>query len=233
MYLSRRKLRREMVMRLGLVAAASAALCVSATADLLPPKPQPQPDMMDAKTDFKLSCTGPFAKTATHASLVKHFGAKNVAWESVPGPEGSTYQVTAIFPKDPKRRIEVTWRDEDGRKDLLSIDVDKAETMWTGPAGLKMKMPIAAVEKLNGKPFMLTGYQWDMWGQVVDWKGGKMPEAAKAAGCDVLTVRLDETGDSSKAMGEGPFASNSKGIKKAKPIVDRFGVGIAYPDAAQ
>jgi hypothetical protein len=202
-----------------------------ALADLLPPKPKPGPKPADAA--LSLSCTGPFVKTATHASLVKHFGAKNVAWETVDGPEGSTYQVSAIYPKDPKRRIEVVWRDEEGRKDLLSIEVKNHDTLWTGPGGVKMKMPIAAVEALNGKPFMLTGYQWDMWGQVVDWKGGKMPAAAKAAGCDVVTVRLDETGDSSQAMGEGPYASNSKGMKKAKPVVDSFGVGLAYPEAAQ
>jgi hypothetical protein len=34
-------------------------------------------------------------------------------------------------------------------------------------------------------------------------------------------------------MGEGPYASNSKGMKKAKPVVAAFGVGFAYPDAAQ
>jgi hypothetical protein len=216
-------------MRLGLFAAAGLVLSAPAFADLLPPKPQAQP----AAGDMTLSCTGPFVKTATHASLVKHFGAKNVAWETVDGPEGSTYQVTAIYPKDPKKRLEVMWRDEEGRKDLLGIDVKSESTMWNGPGGLKMKMPIAAVEKLNGKPFMMTGYEWDMWGQVVDWKGGKMPATAKTAGCDVVTVRLDATGDTSKVGGEGPYASNSKGIKKAKPVVESFGVGLAYPEAAQ
>jgi hypothetical protein len=218
-------------MRLGLLAVAGIFVCAPAFADLVPPKPQPQ--AQTAAGDMVLSCTGPFVKTATHASLVKHFGAKNVAWETVDGPEGSTYQVTAIYPKEPKKRLEVIWRDEAGRKDLLGLDVKSENTMWTGPGGLKMKMPIAQVEKLNGKPFMLTGYEWDMWGQVVDWKNGKMPAVAKAAGCDVVTVRLDATGDTSTVGGEGPFASNSKGMKKAKPVVESFGVGIAYPEAAQ
>lgn len=205
----------------------SCALSVGAMADIAPPpKPVPQ-------TVQELSCKGPFTKAATHASLVKHFGAKNVGWETVDGPEGSTYQVTAIFPKDPAKRLEVVWRDEAARKDPLSIDVKSQSTLWTGPGGLAVKMPIAAVEKRNGKPFMLAGFQWDMWGWVLDWKGGKLPAAAKMAGCDSYTVRFNETGDSSKAVGEGPYTSNAKGMKRAKPVVDAFGVGFAYPEAAQ
>ncbi len=202
----------------------------NAFADVIPIPPPPK--AADAAIP-QLSCREPFVKTATHASLVKHFGAKNVAWETVDGPEGSTYQVTAIHPKDPARRLEVVWRDEDARKDLLGIDVKSETTKWTGPGGVAMRMPIAEIERRNGKPFMLAGFQWDMWGWVRDWKGGKLPAAAKAAGCDNYTVRFDETGDSSKAAGEGPYASNSKGMKRAKPVVDSFGVGFAYPESPQ
>jgi hypothetical protein len=199
----------------------------NAYADIAPPPP------LKTQASKQLSCTGPFSKSATHASMVKHFGAKNVAWETVDGPEGSNYQVTAINPKNPKTRIEVVWRDEAGRKDPLSFDVKSEESLWTGPGGLAMKMSAAEVERRNGKPFMLAGFQWDMWGWVLDWKGGKLPLASKAAGCDSYTVRFDETGDSAGAMGEGPYASNSKGMKKAKPVVASFGVGFAYPEAAQ
>lgn len=214
-----------MRMSVGLVG--TFALCASAMADVVPPPKE------KALTVPTLSCTGPFSKAATHASLVKHFGAKNVAWETVDGPEGSTYQVTAIYPKEPKRRLEVVWRDETGRKEPLGIDVKSEKTEWAGPGLVTMKMPIAEVERLNGKPFMLAGFQWDMWGWVLDWKDGNLPKLAKAAGCDSYTVRFDETGDSSGAMGEGPYASNSKGMKTAKPVVASFGVGFAYPDAAQ
>jgi hypothetical protein len=196
----------------------------SSRADVLPPPPRPAP---------VLACTGPFTKAATHASLVKHFGAKNVAWEIVDGPEGSTYGVTAIHPNDPTKRVEVVWQDEEARKNPLSIDVKSETTKWSGPGGVVIGMPIAEVERRNGKPFMLSGFQWDMWGWVLDWKGGKLPAAAKSAGCDNYTVRFDERGDSSKAAGEGPYASNAKAMRKAKPVVHSFGVGFAYPDAAQ
>jgi hypothetical protein len=214
-------------MRAAMMAMAMAAMAAGAYADAAPP---PQVPAMTAQT---LGCTGPFTRSATHASLVKHFGARNVAWETVDGPEGSTYQVTAIFPKDPKRRLEAVWRDEEGRKDLLSVDVKSEGTAWTGPAGVAMKMPIAEVERRNARPFALAGFQWDMWGWVLDWKDGKLPQAAKDLGCDTFTVRFEETGDASKAAGEGPFASNAKGMRRARPIVASFGVGFAYPDAAQ
>jgi hypothetical protein len=156
-----------------------------------------------------------------------------VAWETVDGPEGSTYQVTAIFPKDPKKRLEVVWRDEAKRKEPLSVDVKAEGSQWTGPGGVALGMPIAEVERRNGKPFTLAGFQWDMWGWVLDWKGGQLPAASKGVGCDSYTVRFEETGDSSNAMGEGPYASNAKGMRAAKPVVAAFGLGFAYPDTPQ
>lgn len=215
-------------MRLSILLTGLTALSAPALADIAPPPRAAAPAAAQI-----LSCGGPFVKSATHASLVKHFGTKNVAWETVDGPEGSTYQVTAIYPKNPKMRLEAVWRDEEGRKDLLGVDVKSEETVWTGPGGVAMKMPIAEVERRNGKPFMLAGFQWDMWGWVLDWKGGNMPAAAEAAGCDNLSVRFEETADSSKAAGEGPYASNAKGMKRAKPVVTGFGVGFAYPEPAQ
>lgn len=176
----------------------------------------------------QLDCKGPFASAATHASLVKHFGASNVAWEMVDGPEGSTYPVTAIYPKDPKLRIEVVWSDENARKNILSVDVKSKKTLWVAPGGLTIGMPMAEVERRNGKPFELAGFQWDMWGWVLDWKNGKLPLAAEKLGCSNLTVRFDETGDSSKAMGEGPYASNTAGMRAAKPVVHSFGVGFNW-----
>ena len=45
---------------------------------------------------------------------------------------------------------------------------------------------IEAVEKANGGPFAVSGFEWDYGGFVTDWKGGKLKEAG---GC-ATTVRF-------------------------------------------
>jgi len=59
------------------------------------------------KPDQVIACTGPFAKNATHASLLKAFGVKNVTVQRVGIGEGETVTASVIFPRDPARRIDL------------------------------------------------------------------------------------------------------------------------------
>ncbi len=68
-----------------------------------------------------IACTGPFAKSVTHASLVKAFGARNVALLDVGTGEGETVKASVIFPRDAARRIEVLWIDEKARRNPAEI----------------------------------------------------------------------------------------------------------------
>src|SRR5688500_15346908 len=60
---------------------------------------------------ISLTCSGPFARTATHAGLAKAFGANNVTFADVNRAEGEVVKATILFAKDPKRRLEVEWFD--------------------------------------------------------------------------------------------------------------------------
>ena len=56
-------------------------------------------------------CAGAFGRDASHAGLVKAFGASNIAREDV-FMYGDTMPMTVVFHKDPQRRLAVHWRDE-------------------------------------------------------------------------------------------------------------------------
>ena len=38
-------------------------------------------------------------------------------------------------------------------------DCDQGQSTWTAPKGLRLGLPLAALEKLNGKPFKLIEFE--------------------------------------------------------------------------
>jgi hypothetical protein len=167
-----------------------------------------------------------FTRGATPASLATVFGRANVIPETIAGPEGAQMNVTAIYPTDPARRIEVVFRNEEERTDLSAVMVSAPESQWTGPGGVKIGDGIEAVEAANGMPFEVMGFQWDYGGFVADWKGGKLGEAN---GC-APAVRLAPGADSLPAdiVGDGVQpASNLPAMRAAQPKVSAFGISWA------
>ena len=146
--------------------------------------------------------------------------------ETIAGPEGAQMNVTAIYPKDPARRIEVVFRNEEERTDLSAVMVSSPESQWTGPGGVKIGDGIEAVQAANGAAFDVMGFQWDYGGFVADWKGGKLGEAN---GC-ASTVRLSPGADSlpPEIVGDGVQPSSDlPAIRAAQPKVSGFGISWA------
>lgn len=174
----------------------------------------------------ELKCAGPFAKDADHARLVTTFGRANVARETL-YEEGSELKASVVFPKDPVRRIEITWWDEKGYRRPSSIQAKGAG--WTGPNGLGVNASLSDVETANGRPFSLYGFGWDYGGTVSDWKGGAF--ATIPGDCNLIVVfGSDESADESalrKVSNDNEFGSDTPEIKAVKPRVER--IGVAYP----
>ena len=179
-----------------------------------------------ANVAFVLSCGAPFNREATPATLAAVFGRENVVPETIDGPEGEPMNVTAIYPNDPERRIEVSFANEEERTDLVAVTVRDHASQWKGQGGYSFGDGIEAVEKANGGPFAVSGFEWDYGGFVTDWKGGKLKEAG---GC-ATTVRFapEATDIAPTIMGDGvnPL-SNDPAVRKALPKVSLFGIGWA------
>ncbi len=111
----------------------------------------------------RLDCDGLFGRDTSHAALVKAFGAENVTYKRIDAPQGSTGMATILFDRDRKRRLLIEWRDDNNRTRPIYIGID-AKSEWIAPPGIHAGMPIEEVEKLNGKPFRLNGFGWDLGG---------------------------------------------------------------------
>jgi hypothetical protein len=191
------------------------AVTQSVPADDAPPKPAKPPEPARA-----VACTGNFAKDSGHLKLAQVFGSQNITFADVDGDDGATLKASVLFPKDPKRRLEVLWDDDITRAGTRMIVIDGQST-WTAPKGLRLGLPLAALEKLNGKPFKLLGFGKDGLAPVSDWNDGSFN--TWPADC-MLGLRLKAdpkaSADARAAVaGEKEFLSSDAAVRAVKPAV--------------
>lgn len=194
-----------------------AAIAVSATAAAA----------QNASPYPNIACAAPFAREATHASLTAAFGAPNVTYTDVPGPEGSTEKATVIHGPDPKRRLEISWADEEKRARILMIHIADKST-WIAPLGVRIGSTLAEIEKLNGKPFKISGFDWDMGGHATFPPAS--PLSKVAGGCTVsvrFTYTVPNTKGASKITGDRQVSSSLPEMRAAKPKVTDVYIGYA------
>jgi hypothetical protein len=166
-----------------------------------------------------VACSGAFAKDSNHLKLMQAFQPKNVEFGEVAGPGGTKLSATIVFPKDPKRHLEVLWVNEAARADT-SLIVITGQSTWSGPKGLKLGLTLAALEKLNGKPFKLSGFDQADGSAVTDWQGGAL--ASLPGGCKVgikLAPDRKAAADKLAAAAGKEFTSSDAAIRAVKPTV--------------
>jgi hypothetical protein len=177
-------------------------------------------------TATAVTCGGIFAKNTSHLKLAQRYDSRNVVFGPVDGPEGSKINATIVFPNDPKRRLEVLWSNEGSRADISVIAIN-GQSQWRAPKGLKLGLAIAALEKLNGKPFKLTGFAADGSASVLSWEGGALN--VLPGGCKV-GMRLFEDAKSPEAArsavaGSNELLSSDPRVRAVKPAVGEILIG--------
>jgi hypothetical protein len=88
--------------------------------------------------------------------------------------EGEFWPGTVLFPEDSLRRAEVTWRDTAGRRRPWYIRLAGTRSVWHVNGHIRLGTTLRELERLNGKPFTMSGYGWDYGGRVMDWNGGAL-----------------------------------------------------------
>ena len=195
-------------------------------AETAPPAPgAPAARTKATAPSHTVACGGAFAKNSSHLKLAQIFGAQNVTFTEVDGPQNSKLPATVLYPKDPKRHLEVLWSNEAARADTRLVVINGQST-WSGPKGLRVGLPITALEKLNGKPFQLAGFDQDNAGTALDWQGGaleKMP-----GGCNVglrLAPDAKASAEARSAAAGKPLMSNDAVVRAVNPKVAEILIG--------
>ncbi len=208
------------------------------------PKPEPaaaNPDSVENRVAAKpaapakpgepgrvVTCSsGAFAKHSDHLKLAQSYGVHNVDFTEVSGDDGSTLMASVLFPNDPKRRLEVLW-DDDTQREGIRMIVIAGQSTWTAQKGVHLGLPLAALEKVNGKPFKLMGFEKNGMAVVSDWNDGAL--ALLTDGCKVGVQLKPDPKASARTLdamsSDKEFASSDPAIRAAKPTVGE--IIVAY-----
>lgn len=103
--------------------------------------------------------------------ITKAYGPEKCQPWSVPVGEGEVVAGTRVLGGS-KNEFLIEWK-RSGTPERITIA--SPGTDWKTPGGISIGSTIERVEKANGVPFMLTGFEWDYPGRTVSWKGGHLP----------------------------------------------------------
>jgi hypothetical protein len=189
-------------------------------------KPASPPAAATATPALTVACSGPFAKDSSHLKLAIKYDSRNITFGEVDGPEGSKIPGSILFPSDPKRRLEVIWAKDAGRSETSVIAIN-GKSQWSAPKGMKLGLPLAALEKANGRPFKLSGFDADGSTGVAGWEGGAL--GAIPGGCKMGMRLIADPKVPKEARaavsGDKEILSSDAGVRALKPMVVEILIG--------
>ena len=170
----------------------------------------------------------PINAQTTHADLVRLYGADNVVDQDIGVGEGETEPGTAIFPKNPKRTIEILWKDPKKKTSPASARIAGSISQWKTVHGISLGTSLKELEGFNGRPFHLAGLGWDYAGTVLSWDQGELRkdlgESEDNFGQVVVRLEAIAGSDVSEAeqlqvSGEHTYSSDHPVMQKLNPRV--------------
>jgi hypothetical protein len=136
-----------------------------------PGKNQPDPWLILATGE-----TGTIHAKTARAELVSTFGAANVVDQDIDIGEGETEPGTVVFPNEPKQLIEILWKDPAAKRDPKSVTIHGEASRWKAVHDISLGTSLKDLERINAKPFHLSGFAWDYSGTVTAWDGGLLED---------------------------------------------------------
>jgi hypothetical protein len=112
---------------------------------------------------------------STEYSLREAYGSGNVAIRPISLGEGWQEEGVVLFPGT-KNELEIVWDMEAANGHPAFVRIARDSTRWRTAEGVTIGTPLWKLEQLNGAPFALKGFEWDLAGLVTDWNRGRFSE---------------------------------------------------------
>ncbi|WP_395735831.1 hypothetical protein [Prosthecobacter sp.] len=147
----------------------------------------------------------------TSTDIERAYGKDNLKLQKIPGAEGEEIDGAKLF-AETDRELEIVW-DPDNEKKKVVFDIRVIGKAWKFDNGLKSGMTVEEVEKINGKPFKIAGFEWD-YGGYANFEGGKLDGK--------VSIRFSPTVENipEYLSGDKQLSSSDKKLRAAKPVVD-------------
>ncbi len=143
--------------------------------------------------------------------IERAYGKENLKLQKIPGAEGEEIDGAKLF-AGTDRELVIVW-DPDNDKRQVVFDIRIMGKDWKFDNGLKSGMTVEEVEKINGKPFKIAGFEWD-YGGYANFAGGKLDGK--------VSIRFSPSTENvpEYLSGDKQISSSDKKLRAAKPLVD-------------
>ena len=153
--------------------------------------------------------------------LARTFARNELRAGEVEVGESETRQGMLIFPSDPRRRLRIAWGNQPGVQPTTWLMVD-GESRWRGYQDIGLATDLRTLERLNGRPFVLAGFDWNYGGTALDWRGGLLAPT-RTERCRLI-VRLEPSPGAPRnlvdqVVGDRDFPSDHPAMRALNPLV--------------
>lgn len=173
---------------------------------------------------------GPIGPRTTEAALIRTFGRQNVMHVQVQIADLPAFRATAVYPHDALRKIVVIWKSgRFGQVPDMAL-IEGPRTFWTLPERITIGTTLATLQKLNGRPCAVNGFEWDNGG-AVSWRGGRLETVLRGASLTVTEGNWSALTDDERmaVSGEKQLMSDLPAVQKLAPYVGRIFVTLRLP----
>jgi len=157
---------------------------------------------------------GKINANTSEADLKALFLPENVITEDI-SVAGGLIRATRVYP-DTDNEAVVFWQDEDAPNNPERVVFEKANAQWKTNQGIAVGTTLEELEKLNGGPLKLYGFEWDYSGMVTSWEGGNLENELKIGEKFALQLGSNKAPGNSYGdiLGEEEFMSNLPAIRE-------------------
>lgn len=176
---------------------------------------------------------GEVSAQTSEDDLVRRFGAVNVRRDTVWLAEGAMSVGTVLFADDSTRRLEIIWQDTSARARPGQVRALRTGSRWSVAPGVSVGSSLTELERVNGRPFTLTGFDWDYAGTVLSCGEGSL--ASLPSESPRVLVRLAPTKEAQsrvssrelgRVQGDREFASSDPVTQRLDPRV--YEISLLY-----
>jgi hypothetical protein len=162
--------------------------------------------------------------------LKSKFSADRVTYDTIWGPEG-TYTMGTYLDKGSVNEVQVWWEDSLHRSGVASVVISALYanekyiygSSWSSKSGVKLGMTTVELEKVNGRMFNFSGFEWDYGGGVMSWNNGKLENAKVGVTLTAGDGKLTED-EMTLVIGDQEVKSDDPVVKKMQPRVIKVSV---------
>ncbi|QHV94158.1 hypothetical protein [Spirosoma endbachense] len=187
---------------------------------------------------------GPIRPSTSEADLLRLLGPSVVTvGDTLYGAEGEEFLGTTLY-KGTADEVQIIYTDNEKRTQPQTVLIrpkrfndegfpipNVAPTRWITASGLRIGTTLKELEKQNGKPFKIWGFEWDYGGMVSTWQGGKLTPLNKKSFLSIsLAAPVTRTPAQEKAykglMGDSEFLSSVAAMQVLNPSVQGMQVSF-------